>query len=143
MTLLNVLLTAACGLFTEHEPIPVHPVHLTLTTTSPKGNGLVYLTVFQSGKGFPDNPSQAVRALKIPLQHGVARTVVNLPKGRYAIAAFYDADGNGKLSKNLLGAPSEPYGFSNNVRGLFSAPSFPEAAFDLHSSTSELQMELK
>jgi uncharacterized protein (DUF2141 family) len=143
MNLLNVLLTAACGLFTEHEPVPVHPVQLSLSTASKKGSGLVYLTVFQSGKGFPDNASQAVRALKIPLQQGVARTVLNLPRGRYAIAAFYDADGNGKLSKNLVGAPSEPYGFSNNVRALFSAPSFPEAAFDLHGGTSEIRMELK
>lgn len=103
----------------------------------------MYLTVFQSGKGFPDNPSHAVQALKIPLQQGVARTVLTLPKGRYAIAAFYDADGNGKLSKNLVGVPSEPYGFSNNVRGLFSAPSFPEAAFDLHGSPSEMRLDLK
>jgi uncharacterized protein (DUF2141 family) len=45
--------------------------------------------------------------------------------GPYAIAVFHDLNGNGRLDRNVIGLPGEPYGFSNDVgrRGppLFSA----------------------
>ncbi|MDD2777205.1 MAG: DUF2141 domain-containing protein [Gallionella sp.] len=49
--------------------------------------------------------------------------------GRYAVAAYLDGNNNQKLDRNWLGAPSEPYGFSNHARNTFSAPSFEQAAF--------------
>jgi uncharacterized protein (DUF2141 family) len=51
----------------------------------------------------------------------------NLEPGRYAAVAFHDENGNGKLDRNLLGIPAEPYGFSNNVNGFLSPPSFDDA----------------
>ncbi|MBI2367370.1 MAG: DUF2141 domain-containing protein [Deltaproteobacteria bacterium] len=36
--------------------------------------------------------------------------------GDYGVAVFHDENSNGKMDKNLLGMPLEPYGFSNNLR---------------------------
>ena len=47
----------------------------------------------------------------------------NVKPGNYAIAVFHDLNGNGKLDRNLIGLPSEPYGFSNDV-GRRGFPSF-------------------
>jgi uncharacterized protein (DUF2141 family) len=44
-----------------------------------------------------------------------------------------DKNKNGKLDKNYLGIPTEAYGFSNNARRTFSAPSFEEAEVNLNS----------
>ncbi len=59
----------------------------------------------------------------------------SLPQGTYAIAVYHDRNANKKLDKNMLGAPTEPYGFSNNARRLMSAPSFEESTIKLNGST--------
>ena len=41
------------------------------------------------------------------------------------------------LDKNLLGIPTEIYGFSNNARHIFSAPSFQEAKFKLNKDLQQ------
>lgn len=56
--------------------------------------------------------------------------------GRYALVMFHDANADGVLNVGPLG-PKEGYGFSNNLRPFFSAPSlesalFPVAAGDTH-----------
>ena len=55
----------------------------------------------------------------------------DLPAGEYALASYHDLNNNGKLDKNLLGIPTEPYGFSNNARPKFRAPNWAEAKFAL------------
>ncbi|MGF7175503.1 DUF2141 domain-containing protein [Azospirillum doebereinerae] len=44
---------------------------------------------------------------------GSELTVVftGLPPGRYGVAVYQDRDGNGRLDTNLVGIPTEPYGF--------------------------------
>ena len=51
-----------------------------------------------------------------------------LPPGPYAVIVFHDENDNGILDEDLLGIPTEGYGFSNNATGFFSAPSFDAAA---------------
>jgi uncharacterized protein (DUF2141 family) len=52
----------------------------------------------------------------------------NVQPGRYAVIVFHDENDNGKLDRGLFGRPTEPYGFSNNARGFFGAPTFDAAA---------------
>jgi uncharacterized protein (DUF2141 family) len=40
---------------------------------------------------------------------------INIPKGIYALAVIYDENMDGKLGTNLLGVPTEGYGFSNTT----------------------------
>lgn len=51
--------------------------------------------------------------------------------GRYAVRLFHDIDGDGKMATNLLGIPSEPFGFSNNAAPSFGPPAFADAAFEV------------
>jgi len=45
----------------------------------------------------------------------------------FAIAIYHDENNNDQLDKNMFGMPTEKYGFSNNARATFSAPSFESA----------------
>lgn len=56
----------------------------------------------------------------------VEMRVRNVKPGAYAIAVFHDTNGNGKLDRNFIGLPSEPYGFSNDV-GRRGPPNFDAA----------------
>ena len=60
----------------------------------------------------------------------------------YAIAVFHDINSNGKLDRNALGLPLEPYGFSNNARSTFSAPSFSQASFS-HGKEQSISIAVK
>ncbi|MFC0206093.1 DUF2141 domain-containing protein [Novosphingobium soli] len=56
-------------------------------------------------------------------------TVTGVPPGRYAAQAYWDANGNGKADRNMIGMPLELVGFSNDVRVKMSRPKFAAAAF--------------
>lgn len=46
----------------------------------------------------------------------------HLAPGRYAVAAYHDANDDGELSTNAFGLPTEAYGFGNDARGVFGPP---------------------
>ena len=58
--------------------------------------------------------------------------------GIYCIAVIQDQDKNGKLTKNFVRYPVEPYGFSNNKFGKLGPPDFNDIAFTLKSGQSML-----
>ena len=53
----------------------------------------------------------------------------SLPYGIYAIRVFHDENSNGELDSNILGIPTEDYGYSNNVSAWFGPPSWERAKF--------------
>ena len=67
----------------------------------------------------------------------------NIPPGTYAIAAFFDQNGNGKMDTNFLGIPKEKYGFSNNPRPMMRAANFNEASFVVTPQANTLTIKLK
>jgi uncharacterized protein (DUF2141 family) len=64
----------------------------------------------------------------------------DVPYGDYGVAVFHDENSNGKMDKNVLGIPLEPYGFSNNVRITFGPPKWEEAKFTVKGSTAEVSI---
>ena len=94
-------------------------------------NGILMIAVFDSAAKFR-NEGQEVAALRLRARQGPSRvTLAGLPAGAYAIAAYHDENGNGRLDANLLGVPTEGYGFSNDARGSFGPPGFDDARFTL------------
>ncbi len=70
-----------------------------------------------------------VAAARRPAREGEVRVVFEgLAPGDYAVAAFHDADGDGKLGRNMAGMPTEGFGFSKGATGSMGPPGFNEAA---------------
>ena len=63
-------------------------------------------------------------------------TLNNIPQGDYAIALFHDRNSDGKCNRNLLGIPTEGYGFSNNVLPILRTPSFDKTKFKVDTKVS-------
>ncbi len=101
------------------------------------GNQGVYrCLVFNSADGFPGTPSKALQSVNGTLANGAGECVfMNLPAGTYAISSFQDENSNGKIDKNLLGMPTEKYGFSNDASKPFGPPEFSAASFQLSQDT--------
>lgn len=62
--------------------------------------------------------------------------------GTYAVAAFQDLNGNGRLDRTRLGLPLEPYGFSGQV-GRRTRPDFRSASIDIQEPGSALRIRLQ
>jgi uncharacterized protein (DUF2141 family) len=60
----------------------------------------------------------------------------NIPAGTYAIAVIQDENLDGKLTKNFLGIPKEPYGFSQNKYGMFGPPKFKDVSFAVENDSN-------
>ncbi|PWF48546.1 DUF2141 domain-containing protein [Massilia glaciei] len=69
--------------------------------------------------------------------------IKNLPAGEYAFAVYHDANGNGKMDKNMIGIPTEDYGFSNNAMGKMGPPSYDAAKFALAEAGGTVRVSLK
>mgnify|MGYP003331630805 FL=1 len=117
------LLFLALGLTVKQEAIS-----LSITVKGFDSNeGQAYIAIFNSNETFPTYGKQLKgRIVQISDKRS---TVVfhQLTPGNYAAAVYHDLNKNQQLDKNLLGMPTEAYGFSNNARAMFSAPSFNDA----------------
>ncbi len=58
-------------------------------------------------------------------------TFKDLPSGKYAISAFHDMNGNGKLDSDEYGRLVEAYACSRGAIGRFGPPQWKDAEFDL------------
>ena len=76
--------------------------------------------------------AQPVAALMVAPTSPRTRIVIpNVAPGRYAVQVMHDRNGNGKLDTNIVGIPTEPYGFSNDAPANFGPPEFAAAAFQV------------
>jgi uncharacterized protein (DUF2141 family) len=67
----------------------------------------------------------------------------DLVPGTYAMAAFHDENGNGKLDANFLGIPKEGVCASNNAKGRMGPPKFKDAAIQYQGALVEQQLRVK
>ncbi|OBX24951.1 uncharacterized protein (DUF2141 family) [Gelidibacter algens] len=104
------------------------------------GKGKIIIGVFNTDKDFLKD-GVAVKNYTVDVNSANETFVItDLPKGVYAISLYHDENSDNKFNRNFLGIPKEGYGFSNNVKPRFSAPSFEDCKFSL---TTDLEMKIK
>lgn len=85
----------------------------------------VRLTVYDNPASFLEIPASRHHATVGSDGLAVVK-VSGLKAGEYAIVAYLDENGDGKLNRNALGKPKEPFVFSNDVKPKLKKPSFDE-----------------
>lgn len=110
---------------------------LTVNVTNIQSDsGTIRMALFEAGKGFPEEEHAiALRVINISERTGYA-VFSDLPAGHYGIAVYHDENGNEKLDTNLLGLPTEGYGFSNNARAALGPPRFRAVSFQVNEPNS-------
>lgn len=87
--------------------------------------GTLYIAVYNHAEGFPEDEQWDNRYYEPVTSSTVVFTLPNWDQDKdYAIAVYQDVNDNGDMDKNWMGMPKEPFGFSNNVKPKWSAPSF-------------------
>jgi uncharacterized protein (DUF2141 family) len=108
-----------------------------------KAVGQVGIAVYNSRDTWLDDKATFRTTLMETRGTNVEWEFAKLPKGDYAVAAFHDVNNDGKLNRNLLGIPSEPYGFSNGVRGRFGPARWEQARISVTDGTMRIVIAVK
>ena len=103
-----------------------------------KAKGTIYLAIYDNSTSFnQDNKNKNIdkkrwvkSIVEAVTKEGFKRSI-ELKKGIYAISLYVDSNDNKIIDKNLLGIPTEQYGFSNNASGFLGSPSYKDASFNL------------
>lgn len=97
--------------------------------------GEIIIGVFNKEATFlKDNA--AIKNYTITVNKSTETLVIkNLPKGDYAVSLYHDENSDNECNLNFLGIPKEGYGFSNNIKPKFSAPSYKDCKFSLLENT--------
>lgn len=113
-------------------PLFAHAAELTLEVdgldaTRLEGSAL-FVAVYNEAGQWMGKPAVGRRFAMDPKAGGrMTVTLVDLPEGPLALSVFHDTNGNGRMDRNAMGIPIEPYGFSNNATGQFGPPRFEQA----------------
>ena len=107
--------------------------------------GTVDCALFDAPKGFPVQVLRsAMRLLVMKIRKTEARCdFEDIPSGTYALVVLHDENRNGKLDISWIGIPKEGYGFSNDAKGSFGAPSFSAASFFYDGKDLDLKIALR
>lgn len=106
-------------------------------------DGLLMIAVYDDPARFRQEGA-AIATIRLKARAGEANVTLNgVSPGGYAIAAFHDENANGELDANLLGIPTEGYGFSNDARSSFGPPSFDAAQVEVGSGPRTASIDLR
>jgi|UPI0003FFDD6E uncharacterized protein (DUF2141 family) len=114
---------------------------ITIQNISPV-QGKVYVGLYNSKADFPKE-DKVFQGKVVDVTSAQVSCTFEVPNGNYAVSSYHDKNSNGKLDKNLMGVPTEAYGFSNNARGTFGPPSFEDAKVVCQGGTKNIQITLK
>ena len=114
----------------------VEPVSLTLTFETVTGTGAVMVSLFDSEAAYVGGAP--VRQARVDVASG-ERTAVfaDLKVGIYAVKAFHDVNGDGRMTTNPFGRPIEPFAFSNNARGNMGPAAWDHARLTIDGPRSQ------
>jgi uncharacterized protein (DUF2141 family) len=91
-------------------------------------DGEIICALFDTADGFEKRIPLA-KVLAHPQSPATTCLFRNVKAGIYAVIAFHDENGNGRLDKTFYGKPTEGYGVSNNHTYAMHGPRFGESTF--------------
>ena len=122
------LTTLTVAILGFHAPVLAGELAIDVTGIR-SDDGRVFLALHQerADVSFPDDEG-AVAGVWTKAAGGTFSLVFpDLAEGRYAVSVMHDENGDGELDTNLLGVPTEGYGFSNDATGIMGPPGFSDA----------------
>ena len=124
-------------------PLPATEKVTIVVTALASTHSLVKLNFYNAADKFLKKGQYAMHLVVRPEGKNTISVPVNLTPGEWAVALSQDINDNDKVDKNMLGIPTEPYAFSNNVRPRFTAPNFDECKFVVDGPGKVISIALK
>jgi len=108
--------------------LPVTAAELNLRIVNIVNAGAIHVFVFASAEGFPKEERAVVRADYPKPDGSELDLAIQVPESsEYAVMAYQDINGDGKMNRLFGMIPQEPYALSRNPDGI-GKPKFADAA---------------
>ncbi|HEX8469824.1 MAG TPA: DUF2141 domain-containing protein, partial [Brevundimonas sp.] len=107
---------------------------ITLTFDTAASTGGVMVALYGSEDAY--GHGAAITNTMVNIAAGQHTATFTVPAGDYAVKAFHDVDGDGKMNTNPFGMPTEPYAFSNNARGNMGPATWSQTHFTASGVTA-------
>ncbi len=117
---------------------------------------LIHVDAVKNDKGnvtvalYDDDPERFLKKgeklghLRVPAIKGTTSVCIAAPHiGDYAIVAYHDEDGNGRITRSWIGLPTEGFGFSNNPDVLLAPPKHSEAIVLIEAEKTILNIKIQ
>ncbi len=106
--------------------------------------GKICFSLFDSNKGFPGDKKKALEAKCVKIKDtSVPFNLGSVKAGSYAVAMFHDVNDDGTLNRNVLGIPTEGFGFSGNPRVITGPPKFNESAVIVAGRNTNIDIQFQ
>lgn len=102
----------------------------------------VEISVYSPRDKFPTPDGQTKKYRFNPSGTKLTVELKDLEYGQYAIATYQDLDADGQIGKNLVGIPTDPYGFSNNYKPKIKAPAFKDCEFAYNDASAPVNISM-
>lgn len=103
----------------------------------------IEMSIYSPDDNFLSPKTNAKKYRWRPKKGKAVTKINNLPYGDFAIALYQDVNDNGKIDKNMIGIPEEPYAFSNDYKPVIKAPSFNDCKFSYNSQQNTVTITLQ
>ncbi|HLV40783.1 MAG TPA: DUF2141 domain-containing protein [Brumimicrobium sp.] len=117
-----ILFSAFSSYYQQTETVDITVVVTNITTLE----GSIELGVFNTSKSFLNKGEEYRTYSQKATNNTLTFHLKGLKKDDYAISLYQDINSDGKCNLNVLLRPSEPYGFSNNIKLKLFKPSFDD-----------------
>lgn len=104
-------------------------------------SGQVMAALYDSAGAFLKQPVRAAQAQAD--KAGTTLVFHDVAPDDYGVAVFHDANGNGRMDKNLMGTPTRPIAFSNNVQGRIGPPAFDAVKLAVQTAGLDTSVTLR
>ena len=104
--------------------------------------GQIVVTFFNSDESWLQEPYLVETVDAADAIDGSLMIPLTLEAGEYAISAYHDLDGNGRMKTNFIGIPREPIGTSNDAKGRFGPPKYKDAKFQIGEEATTIPINL-
>ena len=99
---------------------------------------------------YPDDPKRflahagRVQRVRQKAESDVTNACINAPgAGMFALVLYHDENNDAVFNRGRLGLPSEGFGFSNNVKPRFGAPSLKSVLFAVPEGESTVRVRIR
>lgn len=122
---------------TERTRLEVH-----FSNLRPQLGGELVVAIYANAETF-DGSGRPVHFEYIPIDDADMVWTVDVLPGDYAVKAYQDYNKDHRLDRNAVRIPTEPYGYSNNVRSKLGPADWEDATFAVAGSHQTLKIQIE
>ncbi|MCX6224142.1 MAG: DUF2141 domain-containing protein [Bacteroidia bacterium] len=132
------IILSICLLFSFYQEKTILDIEI---NSIRKPKGVIILSIYTGPEQYPYHPARTYVVKKDSLTKGILQTSIkDLSPGEYGLCLLDDENQSGEMENNMIGMPTEGFGFANNVKPFLKRPEYDRIIFKLLPGKNRMQL---